>query len=87
MQEVLEKVAEEIKRPKSRRRKKVVRLITPELISDIESEIIKIDYYLTGKCIQLRGKGYRPNDADEDQPKRLRLEYLRELRLRLMQLS
>lgn len=88
MQEIIQKIEEEIKRPKSRRRKKVVKLITPNLISDIESEIIKIDYYLTSKCISSSKSGivYRPNTSDEDQPLRIRLAYLRDLRLKLLKL-
>ena len=74
----LELISEELKRPRSRRRKKITRLITPKLISDIESEIIKIEIYLTTKVISNRGGGYRPNDADEDQPLRVRVKYLRD---------
>ena len=50
----LELISEELKRPRSRRRKKIIRLITPKLISDIESEIIKIELYLTTKVISNR---------------------------------
>lgn len=79
----LELIAEELKRPKSRRRKKVTKLITPDLISNIESEIIKIEYYLTTKVILNRGNGYRPSDGDEDQHLRVRVKYLRDLVNRL----
>lgn len=75
----LDLISEELKRPKSRRRKKVIRLITPELISDIESEIIEIESYLTCRVISNRANGYRPSDGDEDQPLRIRVKYLREL--------
>lgn len=75
----LDLISEELKRPRSRRRKKVTRLITPQLISDIESEIIKIEGYLTGKVISNRANGYRPSDGDEDQPLRVRVKYLRDL--------
>ena len=75
----LELIAEELKRPKSRRRKKVTKLITPDLISKIESEIIKIETHLTTKVILGRADGYRPSDGDEDQPLRIRVKYLRDL--------
>jgi len=76
----LELISEELKRPKSRRRKGVTRLITPKLISDIESEIIKIEYYLTTKIIENRqNPDYRPSSGDDDQPLRERVAYLRVL--------
>lgn len=76
----LELISEELKRPKSRRRKRVTNLITPKLISDIESEIIRIEYYLTTKIISNRHKsGYGPSTGDEDQPLRDKVMYLRTL--------
>lgn len=75
----LELVSQELQRPKSRRRKKILKLITPKLISDIESEIISLEYYLIKKIIDLRTSGYQPNTGDEDQPKRDRVIYLREI--------
>jgi hypothetical protein len=86
METILEQLTHEFKRPPSRRRKKVIKQITPKLISDIESEIIKIDFYLTCKVIQAGKSGikYQPSDNDEDQGKRERLKYLRELRLKLL---
>jgi hypothetical protein len=75
----LDLISEELKKPKSRRRKKVTKLITPSLISDIESEIIKIELYLTKKIVSNRDGSYKPNDADEDQPLRIRVKYLRDL--------
>lgn len=81
MQDQLDLISEELKRPKSRRRKKIIRLITPDLISSIESEIIKIEYYLTSKIISSyrNGCGYRPCTGDIDQEKRDRVKYLRNL--------
>ena len=78
MNETLEILQQELQRPPSRRRKKVKRLVTSKLISEIESEIIKINYYLTTKCINNRGS-YRPNTSDEDQPLRERAKYLIDL--------
>ena len=76
----LQLISEELKRPKSRRRKKITRLITPQLISDIESEIIKIELYLTTKVIENRGNPkYQPCTGVMDQPKREKLVYLRGL--------
>ncbi len=76
----LQLISEELKRPRSRRRKKITRLITPQLISDIESEIIKIELYLTTKIIKNRGNvNYQPSTGDSDQPKRDKLIYLRGL--------
>lgn len=76
----LELISEELKRPKSRRRKRVTKLITPKLISDIESEIIKIEFYLITKIINNRHKpGYGPSTGDEDQPLREKVVYLRDL--------
>lgn len=72
-------ISEELKRPKSRRRKKVIKLITPDFIRNIESEIIKIELYLTSKVISNRGNDYRPCMGDEDQPKRDRVDYLRDI--------
>lgn len=80
MNETLEILQQELQRPPSRRRKKVKRLVTSKLISEIESEIIKINYYLTTKIIQNRGNNlYQPNTDDEDQPLRERAKYLIDL--------
>lgn len=80
MNETLEILQQELQRPPSRRRKKVKRLVTSKLISEIESEIIKINYYLTTKIIQNRGNNlYQPNTGDEDQPLRERAKYLIDL--------
>lgn len=80
MNETLEILQQELQRPPSRRRKKVKRLVTSKLISEIESEIIKINYYLTTKIIQNRGNNlYQPNTSDEDQPLRERAKYLIDL--------
>jgi len=86
METIFEQLTKEFKRPPSRRRKKVIKQITPKLISDIESEIIKIDYYLTAKVIQSSKDGiiYQPSVNDEDHDKRERVKYLRELRLKLL---
>jgi len=80
MNETLEILNQELQRPPSRRRKKVKRLVTSELISEIQSEIIKINSYLTAKIIQNRGNNlYQPNTGDEDQPLRDRAKYLIDL--------
>ena len=83
---ILNQLVSEFKRPPSRRRKKIIKKITPELISDIESEIIKLDYYLISKVIRNSKLGiyYRPSMDDEDQPKRERVSYLRMIRLKLL---
>jgi len=73
----IELVVEELKRSKSRRRKKITSLITPQFIRNIESEIIKINLYLTTKSIG--NSNYKPNTGDEDQPLRERVKYLLEL--------
>jgi len=73
----LDLVSEELKRPKSRRRKKVTKIITPNFIREIESEIIKINLYLTSKCIG--SNNYKPHTGDEDQPLRERAKYLIDL--------
>ena len=73
----LDLVSEELKRPKSRRRKKVTKIITPNFIREIESEIIKINLYLTSKCIG--SNNYKPHTGDEDQPLRERSKYLIDL--------
>jgi hypothetical protein len=70
-------VFEELKRPKSRRRKKVTNLITTQFIREIESEIVKINLYLTTKCIG--SNNYRPHTGDEDHPLRERAKYLIDL--------
>lgn len=80
MNEILETLEQELKRPPSRRRKKVKRLVTSKLISDIQSEIIQINGYLTSKIIKNRGNNaYQPNTGDEDQPLRDRSKYLIDL--------
>ena len=71
MNETLEILQQELKRPPSRRRKKVKRLVTSELISEIQSEIVKINHYLTSKCINNRG--------NYNQPLRERAKYLIDL--------
>ena len=73
----LDLVSEELKRPKSCRRKKVTKIITPNFIREIESEIIKINLYLTSKCIG--SNNYKPHTGDEDQPLRERAKYLIDL--------
>lgn len=78
MNEKLEILQQELQRPPSRRRKKVKRLVTSELITEIQSEIIKINSYLTSKCINNRGN-YKPHTGDEDQPLRERAKYLIDL--------
>lgn len=70
----VELISEELKRPKSRRRKKILKIVDKKFISDIESEIIKINLYLTIKSIG--DKTYRPHTGDEDQPLRERATYL-----------
>lgn len=76
-EETLTLIEQEFKRPKSRRRKKVKKLVTTELITKIESEIGRINLYLTKKIIEYRGNRlYQPNTGDEDQPQRQRVEYL-----------
>ena len=78
MNETLEILQQELQRSPSRRRKKIKRLVTSELISEIQSEIIKINSYLTEKCIKNRGN-YKPNTGDEDQPLRDRAKDLIDL--------
>lgn len=78
MNEKIEILEQELQRPPSRRRKKVKRLVTSKLISEIQSEIVKINYYLTSKCINNRGN-YKPHTGDKDQPLRDRAKYLIDL--------
>ena len=79
MNETLEILEQELKRSPSKRRKKVKKLVNSKLISDIESEIIKINSYLVEKCINNRAGGYQPHTGDEDQPLRVRVKYLMDL--------
>lgn len=78
MRETIEKLSQELEKYPSRRSKKVLRLVTPDLISKIESEIIKINSYLTNRCIMERST-YHPETGDEDQPLRDRVKYLIDL--------
>lgn len=75
MNEKVTLIDQELERYPSRRRKKIMRLATPDLIREIESEILRINGYLVGRVINERGS-YRPNTGDEDQPLRERAEYL-----------
>jgi len=49
MTEVIELLDQELKRYPSRRRKKILKLATPKLISTIESEIIRINLWANYK--------------------------------------
>jgi hypothetical protein len=82
MNETIELLDQELKRYPSKRRKKVLKLATPKLISQIESEIIKINSYLIGRIINERGT-YRPETGDKDQPLRDKANYLMDLVKRL----
>jgi hypothetical protein len=73
----LELIQTELQRPKSKRRKGVMKLVTPDLVKQIESEIIKIEFYLTEKSFKLRTTNWRPVTGDEDSPLRQRVEHLR----------
>jgi hypothetical protein len=77
----IELISEELKRPKSRRRKKILKIVDRKFIQEIESEIIKINYYLTTKSIS--NKTYKPHTGDDDQPLRERVTYLIDFRSKL----
>jgi len=82
MNETIELLNQELKRYPSRRRKKILKLATPKLISQIESEILRINGYLVSRIINERGT-YKPETGDEDQPLRNKATYLMDLVKRL----
>ena len=77
----IELISEELKRPKSRRRKKILKIVDRKFIQEIESEIIKINYYLTTKSIS--DKTYKQHTGEDDQPLRERGTYLIDFRSKL----
>lgn len=74
----IELIASELKRPPSRRRKKILKIVNWNYLLSLESEIIKINYYLAVRIIS--DKSYRPHDEDEDQPLREKVQYLMKFR-------
>lgn len=86
MNETIELLSKELERYPSRRRKKILKLATPKLISQIESEILKINGYLVGRIINERGT-YHPQTGDEDQPLRDKATYLMDLVKRLYDIN
>ena len=75
--ELIDQLLTEFEKPKSKRSKKVVNKATSDIIKEIESEIIRLNYYLTTKVIS--DPTYRPCVGDVDHHKRERCRKLIEL--------